>query len=121
MLLAEEDASAWERATEAERAAVFERHYAFDRAVRERGTMLAGEALAGVETARTLRTVDGTRTVTDGPYAESVEQLGGFYLIDVADLETALDLCRVLPDGYTIEVRAAVDMEDDDAGDTRRG
>ena len=116
VLLAEDDASAWERATEEERAAVYEQHYAFDRAVRERGTILAGEALAGIETGRTLRTRDGERVVTEGPYAETVEQLGGFYLIDVPDLDTALDLCRLLPEGYTVEVRAAVDMEDYDAG-----
>lgn len=114
VLLAEEDAAAWEDATEAERAAVFEKHYAFDKAVKERGSVVSGEALAGVDTARTLRLADGRRVVTEGPYAETVEQLGGFYLIDVADLDTALDLCGILPEGYTIEVRAAVDMEDYD-------
>ncbi|MBB6628640.1 transcription initiation protein [Nocardioides sp. KIGAM211] len=116
VLLTEDDPAAWERASDEERAAVFEHHYAFDRAVRERGELLAGEALAGVETARTLRTVGGERVVTDGPYAQTVEQLGGFYLIDVPDLDAAVELCRVLPAGYTIEVRAAVDMEDYDPG-----
>lgn len=112
VLLAEADASAWERATDAERAEVYEQHYAFDAAVRARGTIVSGEALAAVETAHTLRTVDGVRTVTEGPYAEAVEQLGGFYLIDVADLATALELVAVLPAAYTIEVRAAIDMPD---------
>ena len=116
VLMTDDDPSAWDRATEAERAAVFEKHYAFDQAVRKRGTMVSGEALAGFESAQTLRSVDGARVVTDGPFAETVEQLGGFYLIDVPDQETALELCRLLPEGYTIEVRATVDMEDYDAG-----
>lgn len=121
VLLAEQDASAWGLATASQRADVFERHYAFDRAVRAHGTILSGEALSGAETARTLRTVDGTRVVSDGPYAEGVQQLGGFYLIEVADLDTALELCRILPDGYAIEVRAAVDLKDLAAGDTPGG
>jgi len=49
--------------------------------------------------------------VTEGPYAEVAEQLGGFYLIDVDSMETALDLARLLPDGYTIEVRPAIHIE----------
>jgi hypothetical protein len=49
--------------------------------------------------------------VTEGPYAEVAEQLGGFYLIDVDSMETALDLVRVLPEAYTIEVRPAVHID----------
>ena len=83
VLLTEDDPDAWDRATEAEREIVMDAHRAFDKAVRERGKMLGGEAIAGTETARTLRTVGGVRQVVDGPYAETVEQLGGFYVIDV--------------------------------------
>ncbi len=117
VLLTDPDPPAWERATEAERAAIFAQHDAFDKAVRERGSVVSGEALVGDAEARTLRTVDGARVVTDGPYAEAVEQLGGFYLIDVADLDAAIDLSRILPGGYTIEIRAAIDMSDSDSGD----
>ena len=119
VLLTDEDPESWDRATEAEREAVMDAHRAFDQAVRERGAMLGGEALAGTETARTLRTLGGVRQVVDGPYAETVEQLGGFYVIDVADMDAALDLCRILPEGYTIEVRPVIQIEGDDSGALR--
>lgn len=112
VLMAEEDPEAWDRATQAHRDEVFDRHRRFDHAVRERGEMLAGEALALPKEAVTLRPGTGPdRMVTEGPYAEVAEQLGGFYLIDVDSVETALDLVRLLPDGYTIEVRPAIDVE----------
>ena len=117
LVLMADDGSAWAQATEAERAVVFEKHAAFDKAVRDRGTMVSEAALAGADTARTLRNVGGTRVVTDGPYAETVEQIGGFYLIDVLDEDVALELCRILPETYTIEVRPAIDIEGYDPGD----
>jgi hypothetical protein len=117
LVLMTDDGSAWEQASEAERAVVFEKHAAFDKAVRDRGTMVSGDALAHAGTARTLRNVEGRRVVTDGPYAESVEQLGGFYLIDLLDQDAALELCRILPESYTIEVRPAIDIEGFDPGD----
>lgn len=116
LLLTEDDTSAWERASSAQRDAVFAAHAAFDREVRRRGTLVAGEALAGADTATTLRTVDGERTVTDGPFAEAAEQIGGFYLVDVPDLDTVVDLCRLLPEGYTTEIRPVVAMEGYDPG-----
>ena len=61
---------------------------AFDDAVKERGAWCGGEALTPPTTARTLGP-GPDRAVTEGPYAETVEQLGGFYVIDVADLDTA--------------------------------
>ena len=48
--------------------------------------------------------------MTDGPFAETVEQLGGFYLLEVPDLASAVELCRLLPDGYTVEVRPVVEL-----------
>ena len=117
LVLLADDGSAWAQATEAERAVVFEKHAAFDKAVRDRGTVVSGDALAGADAARTLRSAEGTRVVTDGPYAETVEQIGGFYLIDVVDQDAALELCRILPEMYTIEVRPAIDIEGYDPGD----
>jgi hypothetical protein len=117
LVLMADDGSAWEQATEAERAVVFEKHAAFDKAVRDRGTMVSEAALEGADTARTLRNVGDARVVTDGPYAETVEQIGGFYLIDVLDEDVALELCRILPQTYTIEVRPAIDLEAYDTGD----
>ena len=113
VLLAEDDPEAWEQASEEQRAAVFDAHDRFSAAVAERGAILAGEALAGGDEARTLRPAGaggGERRVTDGPYAETAEQLGGFYLLEVADLDEALELCRLLPEGYTVEVRPTVEV-----------
>lgn len=108
ILLTDPDPAAWERATEEQLQQVFAQHDQFSAAVAERGSIVSGEALAGVQEARTLRLVDGVRTVTDGPYAETAEQLGGFYLVDVADADVAVELCRLLPEEYVIEVRPAV-------------
>jgi hypothetical protein len=111
VLLAESDPDAWERADEAQRSAVFAAHRAFDAAVAARGSVVSGEALAGVDTATTLRAVDGRRTVTDGPFADTVEQIGGFYVIDVPDLDVAIEVCGLLPAGYTIEIRPVVEID----------
>lgn len=116
VLMAEADPEAWDRATQDYRDQVFDRHRAFDRAVRDRGAMVAGEALALPKEAVTLRPGSGDeRLVTEGPYAESAEQLGGFYLIEVDSQESALDLVRLLPDGYTVEVRPVIEIEGYDA------
>ena len=109
-ILLAEDPQVWVDLDETQRAAVMQAHWDFDAAVRERATMLAGEALTGAEEARTLRPGDEGRVVTDGPFAEAAEHLGGFYLIDAPDLETITSLCQVLPPGYTIEIRPCVDM-----------
>lgn len=111
VLLADADPDAWDRADEAERTAAFAAHDRFSAAAEGRGAIVGGEALARVGDARTLRTVGGQRLVTEGPYAETVEQLGGFYLLEVVDLDVALDLCRLLPASYTIEVRPVVEID----------
>jgi hypothetical protein len=49
--------------------------------------------------------------VTEGPFAETVEQVGGFYLIDVPDMDTAVELAALLPREYTVEVRTTVEVE----------
>ena len=114
LLLAEHDPSAWDRATDAERDRVLAQHTAFDQAVRQRGALVAGEALAASDTARTLRT-GPDRPVTLGPYAETTEQMTGFYVIDVPSTDDALELAGLLPEGYTIEVRPVVEIEGYDA------
>ncbi|TDD55337.1 hypothetical protein E1286_03905 [Nonomuraea terrae] len=76
----------------------FEDWAAYDKAVREAGVFVAGESLADLTTATAVR-VDssGGRTVTDGPFAETREVLGGFYVIDVPDLDVALDWAARCP------------------------
>ena len=71
---------------------------AYDKEVKDAGIFVAGESLADLVTATAVRVApDGRRTVTDGPFAESREVLGGFYVIDVTDLDAALDWAARCP------------------------
>lgn len=112
VLLADTDEGdqAWNDATEEVQAEFMAAHDAFSQAITERGRIVAGEALAGPRDATTLRHVEGKPTWTDGPYAEAVEHLGGFYLVDVPDLDTVMQAATLLPP-YAIEIRPAIDLE----------
>jgi hypothetical protein len=80
------------------------------RAVRDAGVLVAAEQLTGTDTATSVRVRGGDRLLTDGPFMETKEHLLGFFLIDVPDLDTALDWAARMPNtAYgTTEVRAAV-------------
>jgi hypothetical protein len=70
---------------------------AFTRHLTDRGAMVAGEALDSTATATTVRVVDGQTITTDGPFAETKETLGGFYLIEAADLDAAIAYAAMIP------------------------
>jgi hypothetical protein len=110
VLLAEEEGD-WQNASPEERQVVMDAHTAFHKAVADRATMLAGEALAESSAGRTLRHVDGAPLVTEGPYTEGVEQLGGFYLVEAESHDLVLELCRLLPTSYAVEVRPVIEIE----------
>jgi hypothetical protein len=80
---------------------------AFDAALRESGQCLASEALQPVQTATTVRVRNGKVSITDGPFAETKEQLAGFYLIEARDLNEAIQLASRIPPARvgSIEVR----------------
>lgn len=80
---------------------------AYTRALMEAGIMVGGGALLPSHTATTVRLRDGSRDLHDGPYAETKEQLGGFYILDVPDLDTALEWAARNPAASTdaVEVR----------------
>ena len=80
---------------------------AYSDGVRDSGRMLAAEALEPVATATTLRVREGRVSVTDGPFAETREQLAGFYLVDVSDLDEALQIAAGIPAARvgSVEVR----------------
>lgn len=86
---------------------------AFDKEVRDSGILVSSEQLADLVTATTVQVDrDGRRIVTDGPFAESREVLGGFYVIDVTDLDAALDWAARCPgsrDGSVV-VRPVADI-----------
>lgn len=92
----------------------------FERAMAEYGAITTdaavrgGEQLQPVDTATTVRVADGQTLVTDGPFAATKEVLGGFYLIDVPDLDAALAFAARIPSarlGGSVEVRAIVERE----------
>jgi hypothetical protein len=82
-------------------------YFAFTDDVRKSGHYVAGEALQPVHTATTVRIRNGKLSTTDGPFAETKEQLGGFYLIDAKDLNEALQIGARIPSAKTgsVEVR----------------
>lgn len=109
------DEKAWETASAEERAAVFGRHEEFSRLLDERGhTITGGAELTHSRTAKTVRKgSDGSAVVTDGPYAEAAEQLGGYYVVRSDDLDDLLDVCAILADAEGgVEVRAAVEYDE---------
>lgn len=99
LLMGYGDMPHWNELSEEEQAAGMARFEEFHAACAERDgvQILSGEALADASSATTVRTRDGARTVTDGPYAEAVEHLGGFYLVQAPDLDVLLDLLTILP------------------------
>jgi len=94
-------------------AAEMSEYDAFTAHLRERGAMLAGEALDGVATATTVRVVDGRTVTTDGPFAETKETLGGFYLVEAADLDEAIAYAAMIPGARhgSIEIRPIWDYQ----------
>ncbi len=97
-----------------ERAAEMPRWYEYTQGLQDAGVLVAGDALHGTDAATTVRVRAGDTQITDGPFAETKEILGGYYIIDVPDLDTALDHASRVPNvGYgSIEVRPVLDLSD---------
>jgi hypothetical protein len=104
------DADAWANTPEPERQRVYAKHGEFAKALAERGHRVTGGAeLTHSREARVVRRTAGGVTVTEGPYAESAEQLTGFYVVETGDLDDLLEVCEILADGDgAIEVRACI-------------
>ena len=87
-------------------------YMAFTEEISKAGIMLAGEPLAEVATATTVRVRDGKMTTTDGPFAETREQLGGFYMIEGRDLDHAIEVAAKIPGALigSIEIRPIMEM-----------
>jgi hypothetical protein len=85
---------------------------AYDRALEERGKLVMAEALQPVRTSKSLRRRNGKRMVTDGPFAETKEQLLGFVMVEATDLDEALAIAEGIPlaELGTVEVRAIYDI-----------
>ncbi|MGH8822871.1 MAG: YciI family protein [Jiangellaceae bacterium] len=87
--------------------------WAYTEAIKASGVHLAGDALQSSQTATTVRLKEGERVVTDGPFAETREVLGGYYLVDVPDLDSALDWAARCPGAKygSMEVRPVQEFE----------
>jgi hypothetical protein len=85
---------------------------AVDEDLRKRGLVIASEALQPVQTATTVRVRNGKVSATDGPFAETKEQLGGFFLIDARDLDEAIQVAAQIPSARlgSIEIRPIWDL-----------
>ena len=111
LLIGDGEVKPWSETTPEEQAEVMGRFRAFDEAcaARDGVDLLAGEALADASAATTLRTRGGRLQMTDGPYAEVVEGMGGFYLVEAPDLDVLVDLLGELP-AYDMQVSPVVDV-----------
>jgi hypothetical protein len=88
---------------------------AYVEALRKSGHLIVTHALQSVQTASTVRVRSGKQSVTDGPFAETKEQLGGFFLIDARDLNEAIQLAAKIPPARvgSIEVRPVRELRPD--------
>jgi hypothetical protein len=112
LLIYSEESTSAPDPTEAEK--VMNEYWAYTNAIKEAGVNQdGGEALQDSKTATTVRVKDGERVVTDGPFAETREVLGGFYLIDVPDLDAAIDWAAKCPGAKygSVEVRPIMEFD----------
>ena len=107
------DESHYAGATPEQIAQMFEAHGRFGQATTEAGVFVGGEGLQSTATATTVRVRDGETMLTDGPFAETREQLGGFYMLECADLDEAVRWAAQVPEAQhgSIEVRPVMDYE----------
>ena len=107
-----EDEKAWESLPPGQAEAVMGEYFAFTEDIRSKGQMASGEALQPTATATTVRVRNGKISTTDGPFVETKEQLGGFYLIDAKDLNEAIQIASRIPSARFggVEVRPVIDF-----------
>jgi hypothetical protein len=112
------DESRWANASPEDVQQVMAAYGAFGEAAQQAGVLVGGEGLQPSSTATTVRVRDNETLTTDGPFAETREQLGGYYLLDCRDLDDAIGWAARIPDanGGAIEVRPVMDYDAANAG-----
>lgn len=106
VLIIPDDYDVWESMTTEQRTAIYARHEDFAARLEQGGHRVTGGAeLTSPRTARTVRSGPDGVTVTDGPYAEAVEQLSGFYLVSSDDLTDLEQACAILAESFPVEIR----------------
>ena len=112
MLLIYDDEKQWQGMSEAERGQMMQQYFAYTQELRDAGAYVAGDALQPTANATTVRLRNDEQLVTDGPFAETKEQLGGYYLIDVDSLDEAASWASKIPSARlgSIEVRPVMQI-----------
>ena len=107
LLLIYEREADWNAMSEKEKGAIFQEYMTFTQGIMKSGQHRAGDALQPVSTATTVRVRNGKTVTTDGPFAETREQLGGYYLVEAKDLDEATSLAARIPAARygSVEVR----------------
>jgi hypothetical protein len=112
MLIMQLNPAAFDALTDEQRKEIMEGHGAFMDTIKASGEMVETKALAEPAQSAVVRVRDGVPVVTDGPYLESKEFMGGYYIVDCATRERALELAALIPDagveGLGIEVRPII-------------
>jgi hypothetical protein len=108
-----EDERWWETATQADMEQGLKEYTAFSDSIKKNGTWLGGEALQPTKTATSVQVRNGKVSTTDGPYVETKEQLGGYYLINAKDLNAAVQVASRIPGAKTgtVEVRPIMEFD----------
>ena len=103
-----------ENATPEQMQQVSQAYFELTQEMEQKGVLVAGDGLYPTPTATTVRVRDGERNVTDGPFAETKEQLGGFYVLDVKDLDEAIEWAAKIPTAQfgSVEVRPVLVYDD---------
>jgi hypothetical protein len=103
----------WNKQTPAEMGVMYQDYMKFTQEIKDSGNYIGGNPLKPVSTATTVRVRNSKRVVTDGPFADTKEQLGGYYLVEAKDLDEALSIAARIPGarGGSIEVRPIASME----------
>jgi len=107
------DEKLWEKMSESERNRFLDEAFAYDDELRRNGHFVSGEALQSAINATTLRSGGGKVSITDGPFAETKEQIGGIMILEARDLNHAIQLMSKHPSiriGGTWEIRPAADL-----------
>jgi hypothetical protein len=112
LLLIYDKESDWQSMSEAERGKMFGEYMTFTEDIKKSGHYIGGDPLQPTPTATTVRVRDGKTTTTDGPFAETREQLGGYYKIEARDLDEAAKIAARIPGARmgSIEVRPIMEM-----------
>jgi hypothetical protein len=115
VLLIYGDQNGWESMSEAERSRSFQAYVAFTEELQSSGAMKGGDALQPTQAATTVRVRNDETLTTDGPFAETKEQLGGFYIVDAASLDEAIEWAAKIPGARygSVEVRPVMEFEEE--------